>query len=55
MPRVSVRPADIASLMVLFGLIGQGFALYSISGAALAAGVIGTEVALLGLVGVLRA
>ena len=54
--RLRVRPADIASLMVLWGLGAQGFGLYTVAdstGWALL--IVGTEIGLMGLVGVLRA
>lgn len=50
-----MRPATIASIMVLGGIAAQGIGLYGLAGGHwIALAVVGTEMAALGLVGVLR-
>jgi hypothetical protein len=49
-----IRAADIASLLVVVGLGAQGYGLYEWLGMWCPFLVVGTEVAVMGLVGVLR-
>ncbi len=52
--KIKVRPADIASLLVVVGLGAQGYGLYEWLGLWCPSMVVGTEIALMGLLGVLR-
>ena len=49
-----VRAADVASVMFMTGVAVQGFGLYALGGMGLTTLVIGTELAILGIVGVFR-
>ena len=49
-----IHRADIASMMVLGGMAAQGYGVYFFHGPAWSMIIVGTEIALMGLVGVLR-
>ena len=51
---MKIRAADVASLVFVLGVVAQGFGAYDLGGVGWAAAIVGTELAALGLMGVLR-